>query len=139
MSITMTTKEREQFLAEVHVGVVSIARKDKGPLTVPIWYDYAPGGDVWMITGKTSIKGKLISKRNRISLCVQSETAPYKYVSIEGPIKTRAVGEGDLLHMAIRYLGEKQGKAYAEGSAGEDSFVVSITPASWLTVDYSKM
>jgi hypothetical protein len=42
--------------------------------------------------------------------------------------------------MATRYLGTEGGKAYAEGSsdAGGDSIVVSITPETWFTVDYSK-
>ena len=139
MSTAMTVKEREQFLSDVHVGIVSISRNEKGPLTVPIWYDYTPGGDVWMITGKNSIKGRLVANSERISLCAQSEAPPYKYVSVEGPVAFRKCSATDLLHMAIRYLGEKGGKAYAEGSAGEDSFIVSITPEQWLTVDYSKM
>ena len=37
MSLIMTQREREAFLAEVHVGIISIADKDRGPLTVPIW------------------------------------------------------------------------------------------------------
>lgn len=139
MSTTMTVEEREQFLAGLHVGIISIPRNDKGPLTVPIWYDYTPGGDVWMITGKSSIKGKLVAKSKRISLCAQSEAPPYKYVSVEGPVTFREIGDGDLLHMAIRYLGEKGGKEYAAGSTGEDSIIVSIAPEQWLTVDYSKM
>jgi hypothetical protein len=31
-----------------------------GPLTVPIWYDYSPGGQLWVITGKQSRKSKLL-------------------------------------------------------------------------------
>ncbi|HEY5165085.1 MAG TPA: pyridoxamine 5'-phosphate oxidase, partial [Acidimicrobiia bacterium] len=40
MSLTMSPEEREAFLAEVHVGVISVANDDRGPLTVPIWYTY---------------------------------------------------------------------------------------------------
>ena len=43
----MTEQEREAFLADLHVGVISIPRPDGPPLTVPIWYDYEPGGDIW--------------------------------------------------------------------------------------------
>ena len=140
MSLAMSTDQREAFLADLHVGIVSIPRKEKGPLTVPIWDDYEPGGVVWMITGNSSIKGKLLKNASCISLCVQTEAAPYQYVSIEGPFATTATGEGQLLHMATRYLGTEGGKAYAEGSsdAGGDSIVVSITPETWFTVDYSK-
>ena len=47
MSVTMTRDEREQFLAGVHVGVLSVASVDGGaPLAVPVWYVYQPGGPV---------------------------------------------------------------------------------------------
>ena len=49
-----------------------------------VWYSYEPGGEVRIITGRTSRKGKLLECAGRFSLCVQTETLPYKYVSVEG-------------------------------------------------------
>ena len=140
MSLKMSVNEREEFLAGVHIGIVSIPRQKKGPLTVPIWYDYKPGGDVSMITNKSSIKGRLLESAERISLCAQTETAPYSYVSVEGTFHITGTSSDELLSMAIRYLGEEQGKAYAASSDnGDDSIMVRINPESWLTVDYSKL
>ena len=141
MSLTMSSSERESFLSDLHVGIISIPRAAKGPLTVPIWYDYQPGGDVWVITDTDSIKGKLLAKASRISLCAQTEAAPYQYVSIEGPFTSRPSTQEELLAMAIRYLGEEQGQAYAANSAGggEGSIIVSIAPETWYSVDYNKM
>lgn len=142
MSLTMSVEEREQFLAGVHVGIVSIPRASKGPLAIPIWYDYEPGEEPWMITNQSSIKGKLLAKADRISLCVQSEVAPYQYVSIEGPYSITQPKDGQLLSMAVRYLGEEQGKMYAGGSSSaegpDNSIIVTITPETWYSVDYSK-
>ena len=86
MSLTMTKEEREAFLAAVHVGVISVAEDGRGPLTVPIWYSYEPGGEVRVITARASRKGRLLERAGRFSLCAQTETPPYKYVSVEGPI-----------------------------------------------------
>jgi len=139
MSLAMTESERQAFLSGVHVGIVSIPRKLKGPLTVPIWYDYEPDGCVWMITNESSIKGKLLKNADRISLCAQTERAPYQYVSVEGPFTISQPEEGQLLDMAIRYLGEKQGRAYAAGgNENTDSIIVSIEPETWYSVDYRK-
>ena len=137
----MSSSERELFLSALHVGIISIPRATKGPLTVPIWYDYQPGGELWVITDTDSIKGKLLTKASRISLCAQTETAPYQYVSVEGPFTTRPSTQEELKAMAVRYLGEEQGKAYAENSAdgGEGSIVVAIAPETWFSVDYNKM
>ncbi len=139
MSTRMTEAEKQAFLADLHVGVLSIARPSLGPLTVPVWYDYTPGGLLWFLTQPQSRKGKLIEVGSRISLCAQTETAPYKYVSVEGPVVSidQATGEG--LPMAVRYLGETRGQAYSAASQQEDSRVFRMRPDNWLAVDYAKM
>ncbi len=75
MSLTMTKEEREAFLAAVHVGVISVAEDGRGPLTVPIWYSYEPGGEVRVITARASRKGRLLERAGRFSLCAQTRTA----------------------------------------------------------------
>ncbi len=37
MPAPMTREEREQFLAAVHVGILSINQPGRGPLTMPLW------------------------------------------------------------------------------------------------------
>jgi len=136
---SMSQTEKEAFLADLHVGVIGINDPDQGPLTVPIWYDYEPGGDLWVITGRSSRKGKLLTPGNRVSLAAQTEDAPYKYVSIEGPVTAiEHTDAATLLAMAQRYLGEEMGTAYAEGSDLNDQVTVRITPERWLAVDYAK-
>lgn len=49
--MALARSEREKFLAEPHVAALSVdAGPDRGPLSVPIWYQYAPGGDPWILT-----------------------------------------------------------------------------------------
>lgn len=134
----MTTEEKQSFLAEPHVGVLAIGRAEAGPLTAPVWYDYRPGGELWFITGRNSRKGRLLTPGTRISLCAQIETAPYRYVSVEGPVTAMDPVGDELLPMAIRYLGETAGRAYAESSTEADSVVVRMNPQVWLAVDYTK-
>jgi len=137
MPLTMSKAEREAFLADVHVGVVSIEDPERGPLTAPIWYSYEPGGAVAMLIGPDSRKAKLLKSAERISLCAQTETAPYRYVSVEGPVSIGKPPRDATLKMAIRYLGEQVGKQYAANGNG-DSLWVTFTPERWLTTDYSK-
>lgn len=139
MSLKMSVEQRETFLAGLHVGIIGINREGRGPLTVPIWYDYEPGGDIWVITDAQSLKGRALEAVSHITLCAQTEAPPYQYVSVEGPFTTRPSTQEELLHMAIRYLGEEGGRAYADSPEGDgESLVVSIQPEKWLTVDYGK-
>ena len=94
MSLAMTKEEREAFLSGLHVGVLSIPDGERGPLAAPIWYSYKPGGDIVLVTGKTSRKAELLKRAKRVSLVAQSEEIPYKYVSIEGPVM--ALEDADL-------------------------------------------
>jgi len=134
----MTSAEREQFLAAVHIGLISIPRSNRGPLTVPIWYDYTPGGKPWMITDSGSLKGRCLAVCDRISLCVQTEDLPYKYVMVEGTFEIGQSNNDQLLGMATRYLGIEQGKLYAASGTSESSIVVTLNPDQWLSTDYSK-
>jgi len=140
MSAAMSQVEREAFLADVHVGVLAIARPTRGPLNVPIWYDYTPGGELWFITAADSRKGQLLRLGTRVSLCAQSEVAPYQYVSIEGPVVAiaPALVDAHLRPMARRYLGVAQGDRYAANSTDGESALVRVRPERWLSVDYRK-
>lgn len=136
----MTEEQREEFLAAVHVGVLSIERQDRAPLTIPIWYRYEPGGLVQILIGPDSLKAKLLARAGRFSLCVQNESLPYKYVSVEGNIvETRQVDrETDARVMARRYLGKELGDQYVEDGEDESMICVSMRPEKWYSVDYGK-
>jgi nitroimidazol reductase NimA-like FMN-containing flavoprotein (pyridoxamine 5'-phosphate oxidase superfamily) len=144
MSLAMTRSEREAFLADVHVGVISIAEPGRGPLAVPIWYGYTPGGELWIVTERGSRKGRLLEKVGRFSLVAQTEAPPYRYVSVEGPIASIAKSElaRDERPLAHRYLGPEMGERYLEATGGADArgdnVVVRMRPERWLSVDYSK-
>jgi pyridoxamine 5'-phosphate oxidase-like protein len=144
MSYSMTKAERESFLADTHVAVISVERPGRAPLTVPVWYDYRPGGDVHIVTGAQSKKTACIRTAGRISLCVQTETPPYKYVSVEGPVTFGDPDfERDMRQVAHRYLGEAMGEMYLQLTAAERvpgaAVLLRFTPERWLSVDYSKM
>ena len=135
----MSTDEKQNFLADLHVGVIAINESGRGALTVPVWYDYEVGGNAWFVTGENSLKGQLLTNGARMSLCAQTETAPYQYVSVEGCVTDiRPATEAELLAMAVRYLGEEQGTQYAQASGIEGQITVVLTPERWLAVDYSK-
>ena len=141
----MTKQERESFLADLHVGIISITEDGRGPLTVPIWYAYTPGGEVRVVTGRSSRKAQLLRSGRRFSLCAQTETQPYKYVSVEGPIVAiePADLERDERPLAHRYLGVRVGDRYIERTRAEpgrdENVLIRMRPERWLTVDYGKV
>ncbi|MDP9366069.1 MAG: pyridoxamine 5'-phosphate oxidase family protein, partial [Chloroflexota bacterium] len=47
----MTEREREAFLEEPRVAVLSVADDGGAPHAMPVWYAYEPGGEVIFFTG----------------------------------------------------------------------------------------
>jgi nitroimidazol reductase NimA-like FMN-containing flavoprotein (pyridoxamine 5'-phosphate oxidase superfamily) len=141
VSTNMSQAEREQFLAEVHVGVLSVAQGDRrGPLTIPVWYSYQPGGLVSLSTGRGTRKASAIGAAGRFSLCAQDEQPPYKYVTVEGPALIEDAELAERIELARRYLGNEDGDAFIAANPGTpgEEIIIRMTPETWLTADFSK-
>lgn len=146
MSTAMTAAARQQFLADRHVGVLSVVTEHPGTtpttatLAVPIWYDYSPETGVSVITSPTSAKAVALEAAGRFALVAQTEDIPYRYVAVEGPITDirRCDPESDLLPMAIRYLGTDLGTTYAEQTGADVNTVYVMQPEHWWSTDLTE-
>lgn len=141
MSLAMNVAERGQFLAGLHVGVLSVTAGDgRGPLAVPVWYHYQVGGQVSVITGRNSRKGRALLATGRMTLCAQDESPPYRYVSVEGPAVLEELDPDERLAMARRYLGTEGGDWYVASNPDphRENVVFRMTPEHWVSVDYGK-
>lgn len=134
----MTDAERDEFLDGVHVGVLSIARDDKGPLALPVWYAH-DDGDIVIFMSNSSLKARLLRKQGRATFTVQDERPPYRYVTVEGPV-TVVNERHDVTPMATRYLGPELGAQYAAANPpSDDSATVRLSIERSLTCDYGKL
>ncbi len=132
--------ERERFLEAKHVAVLSVAATDgRPPASVPIWYDYTPGGDIRISTGAGSRKAKLIERAGAVTVVVQREEPPYQYVAVEGTVvdTTEPTPLDVRERIAIRYLGDEGGRAFVEGMKDQNSVLFTIRPDRWITADFS--
>jgi nitroimidazol reductase NimA-like FMN-containing flavoprotein (pyridoxamine 5'-phosphate oxidase superfamily) len=138
----MGATEREEFLAGAHVGVLSaVVGKTGRTLAVPVWYSYQPGGLLTVLTGRRSHMAEAIRAGGRFGLCVQDDSPPYRYVSVEGPV----VGEEELdpaerLAMARRYLGSAGGDRYVTDNPDpqRENVAFRMRPEHWLSQDQGK-
>lgn len=133
----MTDAERDTFISDVRVGILAIERAGKGPLALPVWYQYE-GGEIVITIGDDSAKAHLLRRAGRATFTVQDERPPYRYVSAEGPV-TVTTEPTDVTGLAIRYLGPDLGRQYAAANPpDDDTAIVRLTPEHWLTCDYGK-
>ena len=137
--MALSTAEREQFLAEPHIGALSVLeRPDRAPLTVPIWYHYTPGGELWVHTGPDSRKGRAIEAAGRFSLMVQRTEPTVRYVSVEGPVTRTAPGDREISReMAARYLPPDKVDDFVEYEQTQLGVHIAIymRPEHWVSAD----
>lgn len=137
--MALSVEERERFLAEPHIGALSVVeRPDRAPLTVPIWYGYTPGGELWVLTGPDSRKARAIRSAGRFSLMVQRIEPTVRYVSTEGPVTRTASSSRDRSwEMAARYLPPDKVADYVEYERTQlgEHVAIYMRPEHWLSAD----
>jgi uncharacterized protein len=143
----MTEKERQEFLAEPRIGVLSVAAgDDRPPHTTPIWYGYESGGSITFFTatqGRKSRKAGLIETAGVLSLTVQREEFPYKYVTVEGSVvgSDSPPSADQMLAIAGRYLPEEAAQGFVEAELahpGSGPVLFTVRPDRWLTFDFAE-
>jgi PPOX class probable F420-dependent enzyme len=127
--------ELADFLELPIVAVLATYRRDGRVLMSPVWHQWRDGGfDV--VVYPTDIKVRHLRRDPRASILVYENEPPYRGVElrttpqlleIEGPEIIRA--------MAVRYLGQETGEAYAAESA--DSVLIRLEPGDVRTWDFA--
>jgi hypothetical protein len=138
-AMPLSRTEREQFLAEPHIGALAVVEApDRAPLTLPIWYFYEPGGELWIMTQPASRKARAIEAAGRFSLMVERVTPSIRYVSVEGPVLRTTDGSLELTRrLAARYLPADRVAGYVEYMQSQPTmeYAIYMGPEHWLSSD----
>lgn len=133
--MALSVSEREAFLAESHVAALAVdGEPGRGPVTVPVWYHYAPGEDPWILIHPESRKAGLIKRAGRFSLLAFRTTPTQRYVSVEGPLTGSAPSTpDDIRAIAGRYLPEERLDDFIE--LVREEHVFRMRAEHWLSAD----
>jgi PPOX class probable F420-dependent enzyme len=133
----MSKEEIQTFLMSgTLTGKILTVRKDGRPHVVPIWFilendDY--NIKVVFTTGQDSLKAKHMLRDPRVSFCVDDQTPPFSFISIEGIAEINKEPDlSELLKWATkiagRYMGQDIAEAYGKRNAVKGEFLVRIRP-----------
>lgn len=137
----MSPEQRLAFVKDTpRVGVLSIDAPDRGPVSNPVWYTVEADNTITFSVGDASKKSELLRAAGRATMCVQSEVAPYSYVTMEGPVSEVGASTDEAnRERAHRYLGEEFGELYFESTRAEPSLTFALQPHRWASTDYAKL
>jgi PPOX class probable F420-dependent enzyme len=123
----MYVMSREQWWefasAGSRTGKIAVVRANGAPHVVPIWFVLDSDGEhdyvVFTVPGD-SVKGRILRREPRFSLCVDDEKPPYSFVTING----EATVSEDLDEMLVwstklggRYMGADLAETFGKRNA----------------------
>lgn len=119
---------RDEFLKQANVAVLTTVDAKGRPHAAPIWYLYE--NDVFvMSTGRGSQKHRNVERNPNVTLVVDKRTLPYYAVMLHGEVEIGPrLSDDDRRRMAERYLGEELARAYLARTTGEDSISLRLRP-----------
>jgi PPOX class probable F420-dependent enzyme len=115
---------------------VGVVRSDGSPQVAPVWVA-RDGDQIVFTTGANTVKGNAILRDGRVSLCLDNETPPFDFVTINGTTTT-STDPDELLEWATRiagrYMGSDQADSYGRRNAVPPEMVVRVTPTQVIAV-----
>ncbi len=137
-STTRIKAQREQFLAEPRTAALSVSLgASRGPLTVPIWYHYVPGGEPWVLTGAGTRKARTIESAGYFSLMAQRLDPTRRYVAVGGAVsQIQPATDDQLVDMTRRHLSGDAADRHIDflRNRGEN-LAITMRPEHWLYSD----
>jgi nitroimidazol reductase NimA-like FMN-containing flavoprotein (pyridoxamine 5'-phosphate oxidase superfamily) len=126
--------------------VLSLPSNDvRPPLAFPIWYGHRPGGEITYYTQRTEPKSRklrLLHAGSVVTLVVQREEPPYRYVTVEGTVVevNEAPTAEQMLAIVSRYLSEDDARAYLNNEMASVANLVlfTIRPDRWAGFDFGE-
>ncbi|HUZ08966.1 MAG TPA: PPOX class F420-dependent oxidoreductase [Acidimicrobiales bacterium] len=136
---SMTSQEVMAFLnsAPARTGIVATTREDGSPHAAPVWYVVDEDGSVLFNTGARSVKGRNLRREGRAALCVDDETPPYAFVTIEGPVAiTEELDEVRRWATTIgaRYMGADRADEFGARNGVPGELLVRLIPERVIAV-----
>jgi PPOX class probable F420-dependent enzyme len=108
-------------------------------LLSPVWHEWSDGGFTIM-TGSDDVKTRHVRRDARVSVVVADDVPPYRGLEVRGEARIRpdyADAAVLLRRLAVRYLGEKLGNAYADAGDPASSAILRIEPGILRAWDFA--
>jgi PPOX class probable F420-dependent enzyme len=118
------------------VAVLATRRRVDEILLSPVWHEWADGGFT-VASSWDDVKVRHLRRDPRASIVVHESSPPYRGLEIRGVATlSKAVASETALRIAIRYLGDEGGRAYAYEAP--DDVLIRLEPGvlrAWDFVD----
>jgi PPOX class probable F420-dependent enzyme len=117
---------------------IACVRKDGSPVVSPVWF-ILDNGELVFTTMITSLKYKLIHRDPRVSICVENDSYPYGFATIQGVATLHELPIDELLkwttQIASRYVPQDLAAQFGRRNAVDGEILVRATIAKSFAFD----
>lgn len=136
----LNAEQARAFLSSgTRTGKLATVRADGRPHVVPIWF-VLDGDDLVFTTWHESVKAHNMLRDARVALCVDQETPPYAYVTVEGTVTMLDDPEAGRRWATVigeRYMGADRAAEFGRRNGVPGEHVVRLTPTK--IIGYGEM
>jgi PPOX class probable F420-dependent enzyme len=123
------------LLEQPLVAVLATYRADGGVLLSPVWHRWRDRGfDV--VSSGHDVKVQQLRRDPRASIVVYEHGPPYRGIEVRAEVRLEQAGD-TVREIAIRYLGERDGTAYADGMGSGDDTLIRLEPGRLRAWDFA--
>ena len=135
MRRNLRPEDEARLLAAPKCATLATYRRDGTVLLSPVWHEWHRGGfNVHL--GAGGINARLLRRDPRASIVVYDDVPPYGGVELRGQARLTSEDErATLRRLAVRYLGEQEGNAYADAATWE-GIVLRLEPGELRVWDF---
>ena len=118
------------------VATLATYRRDGTVLLSPVWHEWRDGG-FNVVIENDNVKARHVRRDPRASLALHESEPPYRGVELRGLARLVDDGAAEAgRRVAIRYLGQEDGEAYAATPSGTE-VILRLEPGELRTWDFA--
>ena len=129
MRKNLNLKDLGDLLERPILAILATHRKDGRILMSPVWHEWS-NGEFLITTWSKDIKSRNLTNDPRATVLVAENGPPYRGLEISGEATVEAMPDHMpmFLRLAIRYVGDKEGPAYAENFRDDKLELIRLAP-----------
>lgn len=108
---------------------IACVKKDGSPVVSPVWF-VLDNDDLVFTTMNTSLKYRLMDRDPRVAICVESDSYPYGFASIQGVATVHELPVEDMLkwttQIASRYVPQELASQFGKRNAVVGEMLVRV-------------
>jgi PPOX class probable F420-dependent enzyme len=134
----LTIDQLGDLLERPLVSTLATYRRNGDVLLSPVWHEWRDGG-LNICALPDDVKVRHIRRDPRASVVVYDQEPPYRGLELRASpylLEEPSTYATVLRRIAVRYLGETEGSAYAD-TAGERGLVIRLEPGELRTWDFA--